>query len=319
MRYIVGVFVVLFFFSCDNELDLVADFKEVPVVYGLLDLNDTVQYIRVERAFADRAISANEIAQDPDSLYYDDITVKLLNLNSGLEFTLDRVDGNLIGLERDPGVFAQSPNYLYRINTTSDLMRQGDSIRLQISGVFSDKLVSSTTDIFEEPFFVTPSSLNFERNKKVIINWKPDEDPTVYSASFYFPVTEFNSNGGVEEKLLKWNVLNNSEDIKMEADGEAFFSFLKGALDEDPSITRSLGLAQFELVSGNSILADYIRVGQANLGITSSGEIPIFSNISDGLGLFGSKYVDLRTDIPYRQVTIDSLKDGSITKALNFQ
>jgi len=151
MRYIYGICAVLFLFSCDNELDLVADFKEVPVVYGLLDLSDTTQYIRVERAFADRAISANEIAQDPDSLYYDDITVKLLNLNSGLEFTMEKVDGNVIGLERDSGVFAQSPNFLYRLETTPDLMKRGDSIRLQISGVFGDMFVSSTTDILKEP------------------------------------------------------------------------------------------------------------------------------------------------------------------------
>jgi len=132
-------------------------------------------------------------------------------------------------------------------------------------------------------------------------------------------ISLFRPNGEIEEKLLKWNVLNNSEDSKLEVDGAAFFSFLRGALEDDSSIRRFIGPAKFELVSGNSALADYIRVGQANLGITSSGEIPIFSNISDGLGLFGSKYVDLREDIPYTQVTLDSLIGGSITKDLNFQ
>lgn len=319
MKYILSAFAVLFILSCDNDLDLITDFKEVPVVYGLLDLNDTAQYIRVERAFADQGISANDIAQNPDSLYFDDITVKLFNLNSNREFTLDRVDGNDEGLIREEGVFAQAPNYLYKIITSDTLMREGDSVQLQISGVFTDRLVTSTADIFEKPFFVTPNTLGFEKNKKVAINWNTDDEAKIYSASFIFPVTEFNSNGGVEEKLLRWNVLNNSEDTRLEVEGASFFSFLQGALDADPSITRSLGLAQFELVTGNKALADYIRVGQANLGITSSGEIPTFSNLSEGLGLFGSKTVDLRVNIPYKQVTLDSLFDGSVTSNLNFQ
>ena len=57
MRYIVLVFVAFYFMSCDNELNLVAEKKETPVVYGLIDQADTAQYIRVERVFVDEEIS----------------------------------------------------------------------------------------------------------------------------------------------------------------------------------------------------------------------------------------------------------------------
>ena len=80
-----------------------------------------------------------------------------------------------------------------------------------------------------------------------------------------------------------------------------------------------MNLAEFELVSGNSDVADYIRVGQANLGITSSGEIPTFTNVNGGLGIFGSRSVDKRVGIPFRQSTLDSLVGSVITKDLNFQ
>lgn len=317
MKYIIGVFVVLFFISCDNELDLVADFKEVPIVYGLLDLTDTAQYIRVERAFADRVIEPKEIAQNPDSLYYDDITVKLVNKNTGTEFILQKIDGTDEGFPRVDGVFAKSPNYLYKVNTVDFPMSIGDSISLEIGGVFEDRLVTSTTDIFKKPFFVTPTNFRFERGKTLSINWSTAE-PTVYSATFLFNITEFN-NGESRDTALRWQVMNNSNRVKLEVDGESFYSFMKGALETNGNITRFFNFAEFELVTGNESVADYIRVGQANLGITSSGEIPTFSNLSEGLGVFGSKSVDLRTGIPLRDSTLDSLRNSVITKDLNFQ
>ncbi|MFT4535679.1 MAG: hypothetical protein ACI9P5_003049 [Saprospiraceae bacterium] len=317
MKYILGFFVILFFISCDNELDLVADFKEVPIVYGLIDRTDTAQYVRVERAFADRAVSANEIAQNPDSLYYDDITVKLINKRTGSEFILQRVDGNLEGYPREDGVFATSPNYLYKVKTVNFPLAIGDSISLEIGGVFEDRLVTSITDIFKKPFFVTPSNLKFERGKLFSLSWNSDI-PTVYSAAFIFNITEISANVS-KDTVLRWEVLNNSNRLMLEVEGESFYSFLKGALTANSNVTRFMNSAEFELVSGNASVSDYIRVGQANLGITSSGEIPSFSNLSEGLGIFGSKAVDRRTGIPFRDSTLDSLRGSVITKDLNFQ
>ena len=317
MKYILGFFVILFFMSCDNELDLVADFKEVPIVYGLLDRTDTAQYVRVERAFADRTVSASEIAMNPDSLYYNNISVKLVNKRTGLEFLLQRVDGNLEGYPRAEGAFATSPNYLYKVKTANFPLAIGDSIRLEIGGVYEDRIVTSTTDIFKKPFFVTPPNLKFERGKLFSINWNT-ANPTVYSAAFIFNITEVRANE-TKDTVIRWQVLNNSERVKLEVDGESFYSFLKGALTASSSITRFMNSAEFELVSGNESVSAYIRVGQANLGITSSGEIPSFSNLSEGLGIFGSKAVDRRTGIPFRDSTLDSLRGSVITKDLNFQ
>src|SRR6185436_14280650 len=61
--------------------------------------------------------SALTIAQIPDSLYYNDLSVELQEYaNGNLVNTtqLDKVDGNLEGLVKDTGIFANSPNILYK-------------------------------------------------------------------------------------------------------------------------------------------------------------------------------------------------------------
>lgn len=321
MRYILLVFVAFLIISCDNELELVAENREIPVVYGLVDQADTAQYIRVERVFIDKEISGNVIAQNPDSLYYDDITVKLVRISNGAEYTLNRVDGNLEGYVREEGLFADAPNYLYKILTDEIPLVENEEIELRIEGIYENRNVTSSAIVLEPPFLLNPMNdglINFERNKKINIGWTPKGDAIIYSAIFYFNITEISSNGS-EDKRLAWVVSTNTNKTSLEADGIDFYSFLSGALDKNESISRTFNSIDFELISGNQAIADYIRVGQANLGITSSGEIPVLSNLSEGLGVFGTTHTHKRSGISLTQGSRDSLFNGSITADLNFQ
>ena len=321
MRYIVLVFVVMYFCSCDNDLDLTAENREVPVVYALIDQADTAQYIRVERIFIDQEVSGNIIAQNPDSLYYDDITVKLVRSLNGEEYILERVDGNLEGYVREEGLFAQAPNYLYKIKTEEIPLIANEEIELRIEGIYENRPITSRASLLEPPFLLNPMQdglISFERNKKVNIGWTPKGEAVIYSAVFYFNISE-TTLGSTVDKRLTWIVSSNTDKTNLEADGIDFFSFLAGALTKDVAITRRFNSAEFELISGNTSIADYIRVGQANIGITSSGEIPVLSNISEGLGIFGTTHTHRRTGIMLTNTTRDSLIDGSVTAALNFQ
>jgi len=321
MRYILLLLVSLFIISCDNELDLVAEFQETPVVYGIVDQGDSIQYIRVERAFVDKTTSANTIAQNPDSLYYEDITVKLVRVQTGDEYTLERVNGNDMGLQRDMGVFATDPNYLYMIRTDAMPLIEEEEIEIKIEGIFEDRAVTAGATLLRAPFFFAPPQdgiIGFIRNRKVNVGWNPKGDPTVYSAIYTFTVNEMRD-GITTTKKVDWVVERNTDKTILEIDGVDFYSFINGALEKDPNVTRTMGPATFTLIEGNETVADYIRVGQANIGITSSGEIPTFTNMSDGLGLFGSSISQTRSNLALNEITIDSLIMSPITADLNFE
>ncbi|MCD6068126.1 MAG: hypothetical protein K0S33_2952 [Bacteroidetes bacterium] len=69
--FVFGVlsFVLLVSNSCKNDLDSLAPYVESVAVYGLIDPNDSVNYIRVNRVFLGQG-NANEIAQIQDSVYF---------------------------------------------------------------------------------------------------------------------------------------------------------------------------------------------------------------------------------------------------------
>ena len=100
--------------ACKNDLNPVEGRKDIPVIFGAISITDTATYIRVEKAFADPTKSALDIAQIPDSLYYDDATVTLVKIKSNERFILKKVDGNTEGYPRDKGVFAIAPNFIYK-------------------------------------------------------------------------------------------------------------------------------------------------------------------------------------------------------------
>ncbi len=321
MRYIILIFVALYFISCDNEFELVADNKEVPVVYAIVDQADSAQYIRVERVFVDREIAPKEIAQNPDSLYYEDITVKLITVQDGQEYILERVDGNMEGHVREDGIFATSPNFLYKILTTDIPLVENAEIQLSIEGIFENRAITSTTTILEPPFLFNPANdgfVSFLPNRNINIGWTPKGDAQIYTVAFYMNITETKSGIDTSKQLI-WVVASNTDKNNIEADGGDFFSFLVGALTKDNSINRRLNSIEFELISGNTEIADYIRVGQANLGITSSGEVPVLSNLSEGLGIFGATHTHRRTGLMLAQESRDSLLNGVLTRDLNFQ
>ena len=62
----------VFLSSCSNEIDINADFREIPIVHGLLNVEDSVHYLRIQRAFIDENTSALTLAQDANQIYYGD-------------------------------------------------------------------------------------------------------------------------------------------------------------------------------------------------------------------------------------------------------
>ena len=67
--FLAAIFLAFAFVSCDKDLQINDDYKDITIVYGLLNPNDSLSYIRIEKAF----LSDGDIfqaAQIPDSNLY---------------------------------------------------------------------------------------------------------------------------------------------------------------------------------------------------------------------------------------------------------
>jgi hypothetical protein len=325
MKWIFGLIITGFLFSaCDNELVVTDKWKDIPVVWGFLSKSDTAHYIRVEKAFLDPTTSANVIARIPDSLYYENAVVTLRRIASDQVFTLTRVDGTQEGYPRKSGEFAEVPNYLYKIKANQINLVVGDEYEFSLQRNGQTDPVTATTIILPPPVLRNPpvgSLLSFKPNVTFLFMWNEIKDAGVFDVQMRFNYMEKSpeTNNIYEPRSIKWTVAQGLEEREYKMDGAQFYNSIAAYIEEDPDATRLFESVDIIIWCGGKELEEYITILGANQGITSTQDIPEYSNLSEGRGIFTSRNFSDNMDFGLTNQSLDSLRNGSVTGDLNFQ
>ena len=327
--FVFGILASLFILtSCSNELELTAPWKDVPIVYGMLSPTDTAQYIRVERAFIDPKKSALSFTKNPDSIYYKNATVTLILLSTGQSYALDRVDGNLEGYERKSGIWAQAPNYLYKIKSDQINIIEGNDYQLVIDKGDNYTTTKTTTTMIGFPKIRLPENGdNISLNSNIYLNWEKSEGAELYDVTLIFRYKESleSDPNTFVDKSLKWaagtslSSKENPSNIEVYSfKGKDFFKYLKSEIPRK-DVTRKFSSMEFIVTAGGQEIRKYFDITSANQGITGSETLLNYTNIPDGYGIFSSISKDIISDLGLTPKTTDSLLDGQYTKVLNFK
>jgi hypothetical protein len=325
MKWIIGlIFTGFLFTACDNELVVVDKWKDIPIVWGFISKSDTAVYVRVEKAYLDPTTSALDIARIPDSLYYDDAVVKLRRVSTNQEYILQKVDGTLEGYPREDGVFAEVPNYLYKIKGNVINLMIGEKYEfILVRGDQSDP-VTAQTIILPKPVLRNPpvgSLLSFKQNVFFTFMWNAMPDAGIFDLQMRFNYLERSPETGniYKDTSVMWTITQGILDNDYKMDGAEFYNSVAANIDVDPDATRIFQSIDVIVWCGGKELEEYIKVALANDGITSTQDFPEYTNLSEGKGLFTSRNFSDNMDFGLTNQSLDSLKNGSITGDLNFQ
>jgi len=171
--------------------------------------------------------------------------------------------------------------------------------------------------------FVMKAKLDFNYESKTNISWSAGRNAVLYNLSIEINYLEREIGSEFEEKQLSWELVSNLNDTRYRQAGEEFYGYMASVLEKNSNLERRFVDFNIILQSGNNELLEYVRVGQANLGITSTQDVPNYTNLeaegqSYGRGIFGSRYTKEFIGVQISRNTIDSLINGSVTKELNF-
>lgn len=319
--------------SCSDEFTLEAPWKDIPVVYGYPSIQDEVVYIRIEKAFLQSGGDATEIARLADSLYYgpDQITASLVNLSNGKSAVLERINAESVGLDRQDGIFADSPNILYRAFAGDLDLRGGNRVRLVIErqGNLPPAVAETTLLGKIEPRESRPSdpARIAEYGRPLNISWSAGEEASVFDVRLIMHLREFFPDDPSlnRERTLEWVVAraftptDNNSLKTLTVLNEEFFQFLGSNLEERDDVIRVFDGFDIQVAGGGAELAEFLRIANANIGLTSSQQVPVYTNIEEGRGIFTSRYVALREAVNLDNVSLDTLRQGIYTRNLNFQ
>lgn len=299
---------VTILFSCSTDVDLNADYKDITVIYGLLDKNTDKQYIKVNKAFLGDA-SVAEMAAISDSFIYKSADVSIKKYKNGNYVkTIDFVYNDTI--PKDTGFFANDKNVIYiadekiiEDNELGDLEAFKFELVVKIEGkpeiISETKLVSDVIIQYPQSYqtvkfyqssgissgFYKDQRLDFSSAKNSILN-------EIYvEISFY--EREFGSTD-YKLKTLSWKQLskralndNGGENLRTYVSGTGFYYYIHSQIENVNVEERVFYSMRFFFVTAGESLTKYIDLTTPSYGIVQ--EKPSYTNIENGWGLFSSR------------------------------
>ena len=331
MKNVFEVIIILIIVcSCETDFNIEASEKEIPIVYGVLNVTEPKQYIRVQRAFLSKDGKVSELSKDPNILYYSNGKAILTIPSTGRTILGKRINSEDIGIKRDIGFFAESPNILYEFDTKDWLVTAPSKVIFTFDNESLLKGVSAQIALVKDLQLregVPSAPLNFGYDRVITMGWNHSTETKLFDLIMRINYQEKSNktNGIFLEKSVDWFLKDNlevgSDPTKgsFSFKGIEFFKFLGNTLTKSSDIQRNMKSIDILLTAGGIEFKEILNLNQANFGLTGSNSIPRYNNIVNGIGFLSSRMRVTRTDISLSSVTLDSLKFGVYTKALQFK
>lgn len=318
-RFILYIFFFIFVFaSCTTDVDLYAEYKDVPIIYAMLDSRADTNYVKITRAFCgnnDDPINANEVALVYDSCNYPGkLDARIIELKgngntyqpTGREFVLDTITIH----DKEEGAFYSPDQLLYY---TSERLKAGSSesrykYKLIVVKPDGDSVTAQTKMVGSEEFRILTSQVNFQQEDSDALGqivFKADGIAPLYDVRMQFNYRE--RHGSLEAKkqvsrsfgtkpIEEYYHTEGSHNVYYsEYSVNWLFNALAIAIGGDtifntnhPNVVRYIDNFVISISAGGDDLYYYYMSTQAQL------ESPItlisgYTNISGGYGLFSSR------------------------------
>lgn len=294
---------VLIYTSCSNDFDVTAKYKEVAVVYGLLNQNDSIHYLRINKAFLGEGNALTYAKVADSSNYGTNIDVRITETTpTGTKNEL--VFDTVTLYSKEPGEF-YSPGQIFYYNTKR--LSQNNIYDLKITNKKTGYSVTSSTKLVNNFSFTDPSagskSLSFKRaiTQTKSFAWENAKNGKRYQLILHFYYKEVLGNADTAIKHIDW-VFPSVASSKTDGSGTSEVSYLNedffklceknipytDAAREAAVRMRLASICDLELTVIGEDFNTYLDVNGPSTSVVM--DKPLFSNITDGIGLFSSRY-----------------------------
>ncbi len=338
-----------FLASCDNDLDITANWKDVPVLYGILNSQDTTHYIKLNKAFLGQG-DIMMMAQEFDSLHYSEDVVGLrlieYKTSAGQLVEANTIEmAATIDIPKPEGAFSSPTQIIYKTNAQLNTSR---FYAAEVYKLDTDSIIASNSipiDVLSSLQMTKPnpfSPLNFVPNGYASkAEWLSLEGGKLYELKirFYYVEQQITDLSDTVQKHIDWvfpyrqsTSTSGGENMSITLDAQQFLNFLAVNIEEDPNVYRQVrgmvgvqgptgfsithSCMDFTLLAAGEELSTYIMLNENSSSIVV--DRPEYSNIDNGIGILSSRSIDFIEDIKINNFSNDEIAFNEITKHLNF-
>jgi hypothetical protein len=317
---------IILFAGCSADVDIIAPKTDVTIVYGLLELNQSRHYIRINKSFVGED-SASVLAGEPGANEYSDaemIEASVRELNA---------DGSVrrrFGLQptyvynKEAGDFFSDSNKVYYFDGNLDVAYQYELyLKIQPEGE-DEKEVTALTDVLGSSdgsaLRVNKPNLGgngefcegrdnsevdwVDRNEirpSWSLKWSAANNASSYTSYGRFYYVDIYPDGTVKRDSVilpigveKVTASSNLGEVEFVISPTEFYSAIGRAVPDytigtDEFTRIAVDTIQFFIEVANEELATYVDINKPATNIVQ--ERPSYTNLNNGIGLFASKYI----------------------------
>jgi len=297
--------IVTLFSACETEFNVNADWKEVTVVYGLLDQSQDKQYVRINKAFLGDE-DAYVMASVADSINYNpnNLKVKIEKISSSGNILDAKILTDTIMFKED-GIFSVEDNIIY-VFDADNFMNEEKEYKLTITNLVTDSVVSSQTKLihdltlmsaFNNPAYKMGFYSHTGDFSNTTIEWTHSKNAAIYQMTLFVNYTEYGTDTIVKtvQKVYPIIEYDGNPNMSQQITGEEFFNLLAYNIPSSTTVNRRVNNLDILFSVGTADLNTYINLNEPPTGIVQ--ERDLFTNIDGGIGLFTARYNKMQENI----------------------
>ncbi len=326
--------VALLFASCSTDVDLNDDWKDITIVYGVVDKSDDYHFIKINKAFlGDGNLYDYAMIRDSSEYPSGSVNAYLEELNSGGVVVNSYLLRDTTFSDRDTNGVFYNPNQTVFYFKKSGL-NTSNTYKLIVKlfeGTSKEKEVNGQTVLLDGLSIVNMTSIsvgNYDGSSSNYpspnVKFAPPSNSNKFDLVWRIKWDEYDLAGVPTRKTYDWFIktldrsyLNSSGQIEYGVNGIAFYQMIARVILPDPNVSKRIMRAiDIVVYAGDVDLSTYIEINQPQSGLVQ--ERPEYTNISNGYGLFASRVHETLANRHLGLGSYRELAHGPITGGLLF-
>ncbi|HBB90276.1 MAG TPA: hypothetical protein DC042_00725 [Bacteroidales bacterium] len=318
MRYAAIILLLLLAVSCESEIDVVDESGSVPVIYCILNQDDTVQSLRLTRSY----LTNNARIPPPSS--------DSLNIPGKVCISIEEVKNEQVTqsylllpriVQKDSGFF---PNTIHWVYQGSFKVVESNTYRLIIDIKDWDfagysSFVSLGDFQLVDPAYPEARKIHMLDDHNPLIHWTKSQNAAVYQVGIRIHYQEI-SGDQLEEKSI---VIPFTTAFYRDYPGgfysytinsNQFYKRLSELMPVNESLLRQFSGADVFVIAGSESLAFFLTSQERQ----DPFQLFDYKNIINGQGVFGSCKTKETKGFRLDAQSLDTLAYGFYTHSLNF-
>ena len=291
--------------SCEVDFSPNADWKEVPVVYCVLDQDDSLSTVRVERCY----LSEGDIysgASVSDSFNYPEGSIQVAILAYNWGQLVDSIPFQYTTVDRESGDFLSEGQPIYTA-VTKNRLRDGYTYELRIRRIADGSMLArATTNLLikaQGNLLISPrqgAAFGFSLTRNCPIEWRAMQNGRMYQpiVRFYYVYKYLGMDTCYIDLPCNTRVCKPpyTTTYTIPYSRTAFLTALKEYFADDTNTKIYPELFDIYIYGCNEALYAYLHSESSASNIDESQAI--YTNIEGGLGVFAARRTHLYSRVP---------------------